>query len=191
MYIQRAVLVIARGLSYILSALHSVFYTMSCCKHLHSYGKSQGNVPYFSRLVTSELTCNLSEEICLPIVVLTPAVWVCTPSSCGRIPPTLDHWWCLWSCFTATIHELCVIMHTTAITIAMASSVAATEMVFLNWLCVLHYILISLYCQLSKLRLMFLLLWGWSQLDGQISSCGFLSLILEDLTIPDTVLPSS
>ena len=54
-------------------------------------------------------------------------------------------------------------MHTTAITIAMASSVAATEMVFLtsvNWLCVLHYILISLYCQLSKLRLMLLLLWG-------------------------------
>lgn len=31
-----------------------------------------------------------------------------------------------------TKHELCVIMHTTAITIAMASSVAATEMVFLT-----------------------------------------------------------
>ena len=110
MYVQRAVLVIARDLSYILSALHSVFYTMSCCKHSHSYGKLQGNVPYFSRF--SHLWAH-SHVIYLR-KYFEEILWGNTSSHCGmdcccvslhsqflwEDPHTLDHWWCLWSRFT-------------------------------------------------------------------------------------------
>ena len=178
-YIQRAVLVLARGLSY-LSKL--------CHKCLHSYGKSQGNVLNFSRLVPCELIP--SEEMCLPIFVwYWRLLCVYAHSSSRRMPAHLiicdscGHISHGYTRYVSTVHDLCVITayHSKmwwlpVPWLLLLLPQKCSSFMLVSWLC--RRYITFLHCQVTLCYeangLQCLMLWVWSQLYGQNHSCGFL-----------------